>query len=181
VTVRSPLSKKLRFEIFKRDGFSCSYCGAHPPQVVLEVDHIVPVADGGGDEETNLVTACFSCNRGKAANSLSDIPTSLAQRAAEVQEREEQIAGYERVMREYRERLDASAYDILRKFCDHHGREGIPTNDFLSIKKFIDQLGFHDVVDSCEIAIAKKPYHYPSCFKYFCGVCWNKIRGAGQP
>ena len=31
---RKPISKKTRFEIFKRDGFSCRYCGAHPPEAV---------------------------------------------------------------------------------------------------------------------------------------------------
>jgi 5-methylcytosine-specific restriction endonuclease McrA len=40
---RKPLSKKLRFEVFKRDGFSCQYCGAHPPDVLLEIDHVIPV------------------------------------------------------------------------------------------------------------------------------------------
>ena len=67
-TKRKAISKKTRFEVFKRDGFTCQYCGAHPPQAILHVDHIVPVAEGGGNEDTNLVTACDHCNLGKAAN-----------------------------------------------------------------------------------------------------------------
>ena len=63
---RKSLSKKLRFEIFKRDQFTCQYCGQQPPDVVLEVDHIMPVSKGGDNDEMNLVTACFDCNRGKA-------------------------------------------------------------------------------------------------------------------
>jgi hypothetical protein len=69
---RQTLSKKLRFEIFKRDSFTCQYCGAQPPQVVLEVDHIRPVAEGGGNEQENLITACDKCNRGKGKRTLGD-------------------------------------------------------------------------------------------------------------
>ena len=38
--IRVPMSKKMRFDVFKRDGFQCQYCGSTPPSVVLEVDHI---------------------------------------------------------------------------------------------------------------------------------------------
>ena len=44
---RRALSKRVRFEIFKRDGFKCLYCGATPAQKVLRVDHVTPVVDGG--------------------------------------------------------------------------------------------------------------------------------------
>lgn len=38
---------KLRFDVFKRDKFQCVYCGRMPPDVTLEVDHIIPKACGG--------------------------------------------------------------------------------------------------------------------------------------
>ena len=44
---RKPLTRKQRFEIFKRDGFACLYCGRKAPEVELQVDHIVPVVAGG--------------------------------------------------------------------------------------------------------------------------------------
>ena len=47
---RKPLSKKIRFEVFKRDKFTCQYCGRMSPDVILEVDHIEPVAEGGDNE-----------------------------------------------------------------------------------------------------------------------------------
>jgi len=40
--------------------------------VKLEVDHITPVSEGGEDTKENLVTACYSCNRGRSALSLRD-------------------------------------------------------------------------------------------------------------
>lgn len=69
-----PLSKRTRFEIFKRDGFVCQYCGRRPDDgvTVLEVDHVHPQAMGGTDDEMNLVTSCAECNRGKAAKLLAE-------------------------------------------------------------------------------------------------------------
>src|SRR5690348_290732 len=59
---RTNLSKKLRFEVFKRDGFRCQYCGAAAPDVLLVVDHVNPVAKGGKNNILNLITACEPCN-----------------------------------------------------------------------------------------------------------------------
>jgi len=72
---RKSLSKKIRFEVFKRDMFKCQYCGRSPikdQDVVLEVDHIVPVAEGGSNDMLNLVTSCWDCNRGKGVRKLED-------------------------------------------------------------------------------------------------------------
>lgn len=63
----------LRFEILKRDGFRCRYCGAGRfHQVALQVDHIHPVSKGGLTVPDNLVTACEPCNKGKCAELLTD-------------------------------------------------------------------------------------------------------------
>ena len=67
------LSVRVRFEVFKRDLFTCRYCGKHSPEVILEIDHVVPCCDGGTDDLMNLVTACWDCNRGKAGVPLSDV------------------------------------------------------------------------------------------------------------
>lgn len=69
---RKPLSKKIRFEVFKRDSFTCQYCGSKAPDVILEIDHMKPVAKGGKNEIINLITSCFDCNRGKSKNEISD-------------------------------------------------------------------------------------------------------------
>lgn len=55
----------VRFEVLERDGYKCRYCGKRAPETELEVDHIFPRADGGGDEMDNLATTCRDCNRGK--------------------------------------------------------------------------------------------------------------------
>jgi hypothetical protein len=64
------VSNRLRFEIFRRDRFACRYCGRSATRdqgVVLEIDHVLPTVLGGGDEPTNLVTACDKCNSGKGS------------------------------------------------------------------------------------------------------------------
>lgn len=72
MTKRKSISKKLRFEVFKRDKFTCQYCGRKAPDVILEVDHIEPVSKGGTNEITNLITSCRDCNRGKSDRKLND-------------------------------------------------------------------------------------------------------------
>jgi hypothetical protein len=71
--MRRPLNARKRFEILKRDGFKCQYCGKGSPDVELEVDHILPVKSGGTDDPDNLMTACTECNQGKGARQLPGI------------------------------------------------------------------------------------------------------------
>lgn len=62
-----PVARRLRFEIFRRDNYTCRYCGAKAPDVRLQVDHVIPEALGGPDDPSNLVTACEACNGGKTS------------------------------------------------------------------------------------------------------------------
>lgn len=62
---RSGISLRRRFKVLSRDKYACVYCGRSAPNVVLEIDHKIPVKRGGSDEMDNLITACFDCNRGK--------------------------------------------------------------------------------------------------------------------
>lgn len=78
--IRKPISKRLRFEVFKRDNFTCQYCSAKPPKVPLEIDHITPVSKGGKNIIDNLLTSCFDCNRGKSNIELSTIPMSIVEK-----------------------------------------------------------------------------------------------------
>jgi hypothetical protein len=65
----------LRFDVFTRDGFRCRYCGRGPAQgCYLEADHVVPRSAGGTDTLANLVTACWDCNHGKSAKTLTGMP-----------------------------------------------------------------------------------------------------------
>jgi len=110
---RIAVPKRIRFEVFKRDSFKCQYCGTSAPEVILHVDHITPVAAGGTNELTNLLTACFSCNSGKSDKKLDD--KSAVQKARnqmeELQERREQLE----MMMAWKEGLRDIAQDAVEK------------------------------------------------------------------
>jgi hypothetical protein len=55
-----------------RDSSKCRVCGRSGVEVPLEVDHIVPVSEGGTDELSNLATLCRDCNRGKSDYHFAD-------------------------------------------------------------------------------------------------------------
>jgi uncharacterized protein YoxC len=66
---RNLMTKKLREQIKKRDNFTCCTCGNstyNEPNLLLEIDHIIPVAKGGCTTEDNLQTLCWKCNRAKS-------------------------------------------------------------------------------------------------------------------
>jgi Zn-finger protein len=174
---RKSISTRRRFELFKRDGFTCQYCGKHPPNVVLHLDHILAVANGGDDSSGNLVTSCADCNLGKSAVPLSVIPQSLADQAAVVAEREAQLKGYAKIMRKAKQRLEDDAWEVANVFMAQFRSDSIRKDWFRSIQNFVDKLGVVSATDAMEAAIARCRSK-DMCFRYFCGICWNRIREA---
>lgn len=66
---RTLMTKKLREFIKERDHFTCCSCGNSTnaePNLLLEIDHIIPVSKGGYTVEENLQTLCWKCNRAKS-------------------------------------------------------------------------------------------------------------------
>jgi hypothetical protein len=90
---RKSISKSIRFEVFKRDSFTCHYCGEKAPKVILVIDHIKPVSKGGTNDILNLITACQDCNSGKSNKELSDNTVVQKQwnQLNELQVRKEQL------------------------------------------------------------------------------------------
>lgn len=127
-TPRKSISKKTRFEVFKRDGFKCQYCGAAAPEAILEVDHINPVSKGGDNDVMNLITSCKPCNSGKSDRTLSDDSTIQKQRAMldDLNERREQLE----MMLQWRDAMkdiDGAALDALKT-----GWEGVAVGFYLN-------------------------------------------------
>jgi len=172
------LSKKLRFEVFKRDEFKCQYCGATPPSAILQVDHINPVASGGTNDMDNLVTSCQPCNLGKSKNKLSSVPESLREKANRINEAEEQIRGYQEIILQKQERLEDETFAIFKSLLPDQDR--INKRDFLTVKNFINALGYFDVLEAAEIASAKFSYSPSRSFRYFCGICINKKKAVSK-
>lgn len=62
---RKEVSIRTRFLVFKRDQFTCVLCSRSGRGVKLELDHKIPLSKGGSNNNDNLQTLCFECNRGK--------------------------------------------------------------------------------------------------------------------
>lgn len=171
---RKQISTRTRFEVFKRDGFVCQYCGSHPPLIILHVDHIIPVSKGGKNDMDNFITSCSDCNLGKSNVSLKDIPKSLKEKSVEIAEKEAQVKGYYDIIEAKRQRVYEQSWQIA-VVLDPDAENGFDKSWRKSIERFIEQLGYHEVLDAMEIASSKiRNNHY--AFKYFCGICWNKIK-----
>lgn len=113
---REPLSKKIRFEVFKRDQFKCQYCGASAPDVVLHVDHINPVSKGGENDILNLITSCQPCNSGKKDRLLDDKSVIEKQRKMleELDEKRAQL----QMMLEWRDELKNFDHEVLESVIE---------------------------------------------------------------
>lgn len=176
---RKPISKKLRFEVFKRDNFTCQYCGKMAPDTILEIDHINPVKNNGDNNILNLITSCIDCNRGKGAKKLSenDILKKQQEQLKEINKKQEQL----KLMIKWKKELD--------KFDDKQIKEveevflkincSLSEHSKCAINKLIKRYGFSEVYDSTIISIDQyyEKDNYESivkCFNYIGRICVNR-------
>jgi hypothetical protein len=154
MTKRKAISKRVRFEVFKRDSFTCQYCGLSAPDVVLHIDHINPVAGGGGNDIMNLVTSCLDCNLGKGKRELDD-KTAIAKQKAQLDElnkRREQLE----MLLSWREGLSSITEQEIDAVND---RFELETNTYLNAygrsqaKKWIKRNGLPAVLDALDAAL----------------------------
>ena len=152
---RKGISKSTRFEVFKRDSFTCQYCGKSAPDVVLEVDHINPVSKGGDNDISNLITACFDCNRGKRDKKLTENQTIKKQKEEldKLNQRREQLE----MMAQWRTELlnleNEEADKLMKLVSDSLGLNSKLTDTGKTkMKRLIKKYGFDEVLESSIIA-----------------------------
>jgi len=172
------ISKKIRFEVFKRDNFTCAYCGRTPPAVTLEIDHINPKSRKGKDNINNLITACFDCNRGKKDIPLKKIPTSLKINLEVLKEKEMQLAEYNKFVQKTERRINKQMQEVDDIYNSYFPNYCLSDNfKKVSLKRFFAHLPQQEILDSMNIACSKMNYNKDKAIPYFCGICWNKIKG----
>jgi hypothetical protein len=176
---RTGLGKKLRFEVFKRDKFTCQYCGRKSPDIVLQVDHVLPVSVGGQNIAENLVTSCVDCNAGKSDNpiSLSEAPGPVA--TIGVVEKAEKLRELHLQMLKNKAEQDQWIEDLLHVWAVLSGEDEycVRVDMLETVKTFLKQgLSHQQVSDAMQITFNKFSGN-GSAKKYFCGVCWRKIKG----
>lgn len=183
---RKTIPKKIRFEVFKRDSFTCQYCGRMAPDVVLEVDHIKPVSKGGKNELLNLITSCMDCNRGKSNVELSDDTAVKKQerQLLELAEKKEQLE----MMLKWREGLtdlEGDMVEAVAKVFSDNTKWGVNDHGKKTIRKWIKEFSLNEVLDAAEIAIST--YYddtedgWNKAFNKVSGICVNKKRQADDP
>lgn len=149
---RKSISKKIRFEVFKRDKFTCQYCGKKAPDVVLNVDHIVPVAEGGGNDILNLITSCFDCNNGKRAIPL-DKNIELDKQRRELELLEERRTQIDMMFKWKQELSSMEDYEIekIQEYLSDNYSISLTDIGVSNMKKEIKKYGLEEVLEVIDI------------------------------
>lgn len=169
------VSVTQRFNCFKRDDFTCQYCGRKTPAVILECDHVIPVSKDGSDEIENLVTSCFDCNRGKGAVPIGQLPETVDvhDRAVALAERERQLSEYNEIRRKRAEREDSETKWLLQKWNGMFtgGAPGAAT-----LRRYLQSLSVYDISDAMDSTWDRSEAGYVvDPLRYFCGTLKRKV------
>ena len=176
---RKPLSKKTRFEVFKRDKFTCQYCGRMAPDVILEVDHIKPVAEGGNNGILNLITSCRDCNRGKGKRPLNQSTELKVQqdKMKELAERKEQIELLAEWKCELSEMTNTQV-DLLNEYLVSISNWGCNEIGCARLRKLLSQFSFNEIYDAIDISFSKyydgDDKSWNKAFNKIGGICYNR-------
>lgn len=183
---RKPISKKLRMDIFKRDNFTCQYCGRMPPDVILEIDHIIPVVKGGDNSITNLVTSCRDCNRGKGKTELSlnesvKIKQKQLKELAEKVEQSRAVVEWEKELLRKQEEEVSIISDLIYALT---GRYELSDHGKVTIRKCLKQFSFKEVYGATEISFNRyyedhwsdehRLRTFNNALSKIGGICYNK-------
>jgi HNH endonuclease len=171
------VSKRLRFEILRRDNHTCRYCGRKPPEVQLTIDHVQPTALGGRDVAENLVACCRECNSGKTST-MPDAPLVAQVTEDEMRWSAAVHAGVAKLLADHQ-----AEADYRRQFLDAWNgwevdAEKVPLdpNWELSIENFrTRRLPVEVLIASTGKAMAAPKVATENIFRYLCGIAWNKI------
>lgn len=157
--MRKQITKKTRFDVFKRDKFTCQYCGKTAPDVKLEIDHIKPVSKGGDNNILNLITSCYDCNRGKRDGSLN-INESIKKEIKQLKVLQEQKEQLEMLLkwRDELNNINNKKYKIVYDAYMYATNEQYVLNDYgkKQVKNLVDKHGVIAVLDAIDIVKEKK-------------------------
>jgi hypothetical protein len=175
------VSKRLRYEILRRDQHTCRYCGAGAPDVPLRVDHVTPVALGGTDTPDNLVTSCEPCNSGKSSATVdsavvANVSDDALRWAAAMTQAADNLLEQEAPKFEYR---DAFLAEWNRwgygKGKDRKAAE-LPGDWKTSVERFrIAGLPVWMWADIVDASMGNEKVLEVNKFKYCCGIAWNRV------
>lgn len=172
------LSKRLRYEILRRDNHACRYCGRSAPEVPLTVDHVIPIALGGGDDPTNLATACKDCNSGKSASApdaplVADVTADALRWSAAIRyAADEQLED----LAERQARAQQFS-DYWTEWRCPDGTEVPRPGNWPDSLDHLFRSGLHQavVLEAVRTAMANTRLSIDRIWPYFCGICWRRV------
>lgn len=173
------VSKALRFQVLRRDGHSCRYCGGTPPDVRLVVDHVLPATLGGTDSADNLITSCVDCNAGKGAS-----PPDATNVAQVDQRNAEWVAAMQLAKAQARDEREKRWRDhaaFIKEWDDWPFAFGgkphpLPDNFSDAVETWIQRgLTIDDLRELIAVAMCKQGLGSRDRFRYFAGCCWRRI------
>lgn len=174
------LTKRMRYEILRRDNHTCRYCGAAAPDVALTVDHVIPTALGGTDDPSNLVAACKDCNAGKSASSpdaplVAQVAQDALRWAAAMAKAAEILVSNRDAHRAYVQAVDE---EWQRYTYGFNGREFFkrPTDWANSVERFHARgLPLEVAIECVGIALRMSTVPMNRKWVYYMGVCWRRL------
>lgn len=172
------VSKRLRYEILRRDNNTCRYCGASAPEVALTIDHVVPVALGGTDDPTNLVAACKDCNAGKTSSSpdaplVADVQEKALRWSAAMEQAVANRAAERQPMIDYCVAFEAK----WNEYCFGSYRDPVwPEGGADSIERFYKAgLPLDELTRALAISMDRPRVDRYEKFRYMCGIGWSVL------
>lgn len=180
---RTQITQALRYQVMRRDQFTCQYCGAQSPNAALQIDHVVPAALGGSNDPENLVTACTQCNAGKG-KSQADEATVAA-----VSERNlrwaDALAEAAHIVRsgsgDYDGELDEFR-DAWQRWRVNGTNETVPLPSGYrkSVVTWLSRgLDIDDLVELIPVAMEKRLPNSDR-FRYYAGCAWRRVEQIEQ-
>ena len=170
---RKPISNKLKHQVWRRDNFTCLFCGKTNIEVDLEVDHRIPVSKGGATIISNLQTLCITCNRKKG-----DRVSVVFKNGHSIERLCEKCGKKPRKSRKRCPECDQlvcrSCWDYLNGVCidcepdyyvDEEDEEEDEEDEYVDTSK---------LCELCDKKPRKSRKRCPDCNKLVCSSCWDK-------
>jgi HNH endonuclease len=175
------IPKRLRYEVLRRDNFTCRYCGASAPEAKLTVDAVTPEVLGGSHRDpANLVTACDPCNSGKTSSTPDAPLVADVQQDALRWAQAREIATQGMVTEFWIRQEYVSEFDqAWRSWHAVAGGEEIPRDaDWEASVAHWYAIGVPaEMLETAIRAAMNNPkVIHENRWRYFCGIVWNIAR-----
>lgn len=175
---RKAIPKRVRFEVLRRDNYTCRYCRS--TENALTLDHVVPNVLGGSDTPDNLVAACRDCNAGKSSSSpdaalVAEVSDDAVRWAAAMKQAADRMGIADEAMESRLVGLAEYWHAAIPRYNHGKPKWRLPSDWRAVIVRLLDA-GLPDAVvfDCIDIAVNSRG-NVDNAFRYMLGVANNKL------